>query len=157
MATIVAPYGFVCAYPGYLHLVGDQTGIDGEIVINAGELTLGSGRNMNGVDLDLGCTIDVPVRLVGGGAKLIVRKAGSLDPTQPIFFEDIGGYAGKIELPAGEERCRECYVDGVTIPRGTWGATGSGAEHIDDVHFAGTGVLKVARDNLVRPTFLLIH
>ena len=157
MATIVAPYGFVFAYPGYLHLVGDQTGIDGELVVNAGELTLGIGRNMNGVDLDLGCTIDVPVRLVGGGAKLIVRKAGSLDPTQPIFFEDIGGYAGKIELPAGEERCRECYVDGVTIPRGTWGATGSGAEHIDDAHFAGTGVLKVARDNLVRPTFLLIH
>ena len=48
-------------------------------------------------------------------------------------------------------------MDGVTIPRGTWGATGSGAEHIDDAHFAGTGVLKVARDNLVRPTFLLIH
>ena len=26
---------------------------------------------------------------------------------------------------------------------GTWGATGSGAKHVDDVYFAGKGVLKV--------------
>ena len=156
MATVVAPYGFVFAYPGYLHLVGDQTRIDGEIVVNAGELTLGSGRNMNGVDLDLGCTIDVPVRLVGGGAKLIVRKAGTLDPSQNVYFDDIGGYAGTIVLPAGEERCQKCYVDGVTLQRGTWGATGSGAEHIDDAHFAGAGVLTVARDELTRPLLIMM-
>ena len=157
MATVVAPYGFVCAYPGYLHLVGDQTGIDGEIVINAGELTLGSGRNMNNVDLDLGCTIDVPVRLVGGGAKLVVRKTGTLDPSQNVYFDDIGGYAGKIVLPDGGERCHKCFVDGVTLPRGTWGATGSGAEHVDDAHFAGTGVLTVAKDELTRPTLLFVR
>ena len=157
MATVVAPYGFVAAMPGYLHLVGDQTGIDGELVVNAGELTLGSGRNMNGVDLDLGCTIDVPVRLVGGGAKLIVRKTGTLDPSQNVYFDDIGGYAGKIVLPdGGTEKCHKCYVDGVTLERGTWGATGSGAEHIDDARFSGTGGLKVARDELTRPMRILM-
>ena len=157
MATVVAPYGFVAAMPGYLHLVGNQTGIDGELVVNAGELTLGTGRNMNGVDLDLGCTIDVPVRLVGGGAKLIVRKAGTLDPSQNVYFDDVGGYAGKIVLPDGGERCHKCFVDGVTLPRGTWGATGSGAEHVDDAHFAGTGVLTVAKDELTRPTLLFVR
>ena len=97
------------------------------------------------------------VRLVGGGAKLIVRKSGSLDPSQNVYFDDIGGYAGKIVLPDGGERCHKCFVDGVTLPRGTWGATGSGAEHVDDAHFAGTGVLSVAKDELTRPTFLIVR
>ena len=45
----------------------------------------------------------------------------------------------------------------MTIPRGTWGATGSGAEHVDDAHFAGTGVLVVAKDELTRPTLLFVR
>ena len=56
--------------------------------------------------------------------------------TSPVAFN-----AGTIVLPDGEEHCQKCYVDGVTLERGTWGATGSGAEHIDDARFAGAGVL----------------
>ncbi len=39
----------------------------------------------------------------------------------------------------------ELYLDGATTPvaNGTYGATGSGADHIDDVHFAGTGKVSV--------------
>lgn len=46
---------------------------------------------------------------------------------------------------------------GVTLARGTWGSSASGAEHVDDAHFAGAGVLRVARDELVRPLVILMR
>ena len=42
-------------------------------------------------------------------------------------------------------------MNGVCQKRGTYGATGSGAEFIDDAIFSGTGVLKVLRDDLAMP------
>ncbi len=35
------------------------------------------------------------------------------------------------------------WLDGTQVEAGTYGATGSGADNIDDVHFTGTGVLDV--------------
>ena len=35
------------------------------------------------------------------------------------------------------------YLDGALAPTGTWGAPGSGAAHIDDIHFSGTGQLNI--------------
>lgn len=157
MTPMVAPYGLVSAMAGHLTICGEQTGIDGEIVINAGSLTLGLVRNNNGRDLVLPCLLDVPVRIVGGGAKLILAAGTQLDPTQNVYFEDVGGHAGKLEIPEGSvETCVKCYVDGVTLRRGTWGATGSGADNIDDDHFAGGGVLKVKKDDLVRGLQIII-
>ena len=164
-AKMIAPKGFVAAHPGFLAIVGDQTGIDGEVVVNAGTLFLGCSINGKGnnsfadADVNLGCKIDVPVRIIGGGATLKINKPNeqTLDPHQNVYFEDIGGFAGKLVIPEGSvETCVKCYVDGVTLRRGTWGATGSGADYIDDDRFSGLGVLKVKRDNLVRPTQIFI-
>ena len=38
-------------------------------------------------------------------------------------------------------------MNGKFLTRGTWGATGSGADFIDDNHFSGEGVLTVLRDD----------
>lgn len=38
-------------------------------------------------------------------------------------------------------------VNGVAQTRGTYGATGSGAQFIDDVHFTGPGILSVRSDD----------
>ena len=46
------------------------------------------------------------------------------------------------------------YVNGVNIPRGTYGATGSGAEFIDDNHFSGTGWVRVLKDDLAMPLII---
>ena len=165
-SKIIAANGFVAAHPGFLAIVGDQTGIDREVVVTAGSLLLGCKLNGEGnnslaqANVDLGCKIDVPVRIVGGGATLKINKANdqTLDPKQNVYFDDIGGFAGKLVIPEGSvEKCNKCYVGGVTIPRGTWGATGSGADNIDDEHFSGSGMLVVKTDELAHPLVIKIR
>ena len=41
--------------------------------------------------------------------------------------------------------------------RGTWGSSESAADHVDDMHFAGPGVLKVQHDRRVRPTLMILR
>ncbi len=41
------------------------------------------------------------------------------------------------------EQVQALYIDGNLKAAGTYGATGSGATHIDDAHFSGTGVVQV--------------
>ena len=51
---------------------------------------------------------------------------------------------GKVEA-TGTEVVNSLYFGAVAKPAGTWGASGSGADHVDDVHFAGTtGMVSVA-------------
>lgn len=153
-SKVVAPYGFVNCMPGNLLLGGDQTGIDDEIVVNAGTLYLGALAG------DIACKIDVPVRICGGASKIVITTVNgkTLAADQNLYFDDIGGFAGKIEIPDDSvETCMKCYVDGVTISRGTWGATGSGADNIDDEHFSGLGVLKVRKDELNRAMKIVVR
>ncbi|MCX6873871.1 MAG: HYR domain-containing protein [Verrucomicrobia bacterium] len=44
---------------------------------------------------------------------------------------------------AGTDTVHKLIIGGVQMPVGTYGATGSGAAHEDDVHFAGPGTLTV--------------
>ncbi len=48
----------------------------------------------------------------------------------------------KVE-PSGTEVVGSLFFGGVEQATGTWGATGSGATHIDDTRFSGTGVVHV--------------
>ncbi|BCU78908.1 autotransporter-associated beta strand repeat-containing protein [Luteolibacter sp. LG18] len=53
------------------------------------------------------------------------------------------GSAAVLDLPHGaEDTVNQLYINGVLQIAGTWGATGSGATHIDDAHFTGTGRIK---------------
>lgn len=49
---------------------------------------------------------------------------------------------GKVQ-PTGTEVVDTLYFGAAQQAAGTWGATGSGAAHIDDTRFAGTGVISV--------------
>lgn len=50
---------------------------------------------------------------------------------------------GVLELGDGvSQRVRELWINGVEMPSGTYGSSQSAAQHKDDVHFAGTGVLR---------------
>ena len=143
-AKITAPKGFVMAMPGYLELGGDQTGIDGEITVNAGKLYLGD------IQGRAGAVIDVPVRIINKAA-LVVTCPNTLE-NATIVFDGFENAQGTLTLPADlTETCQKLYIDGVSMPVGTYGATGSGADNIDDVHFIGTGVLNVLRDDLGWP------
>lgn len=143
-AKITAPNGFVSAFSGVLELGGDQTGIDGEITVNAGKLYLGD------IQARAGAVVDVPVRIINNAA-LVVTCPNTLE-NATIVFDGFENAQGTLTLPADlTETCQKLYIDGVSMPVGTYGATGSGAENIDDVHFFGTGVLNVLRDDLGWP------
>lgn len=50
---------------------------------------------------------------------------------------------GKVDPMGGSEVVNTLYFGATQQAAGTWGATGSGADHIDDIHFTGTGVVSV--------------
>ena len=152
-APTTAKGGLVFGYTGYALLAGDQTGIDDELVVNAGTLDLGS------QDKSVACTLDVPVRIL---ANATVKMNNAEISASDIYFDDIAGYSGRIQLNA-DTTCKTLYVrdtpeetEWTALPRGTYGATGSGAANIDDDHFAGTGVLTVRRDDRLRGLMLRV-
>ena len=139
-AKVTAKGGLVFGYTGYALLAGDQTGVDDELVVNAGTLDLGS------QDKTVACTLDVPVRIL---ANATVKMNNAEISNSAIYFDDIAGYSGKVQLNA-DTTCKKLYVrdtpeesEWTELRRGTYGATGSGAANIDDDHFTGTGVLMV--------------
>jgi len=148
-AKIVSPEGAVFSYPGYLDLGGDQTGIDEHIAVNGARLTLGSSTT--------GCEIDVPVHLYGASTRLSIGKEGSFC-NQELYFHDHGTDGAKFVPADGTtEKVYKLYIDGVNMPRGTYGATGSGAQYIDDRHFSGTGIARVMKDDLTHPLILIVR
>ncbi len=148
-AKIVAPGGAVFSGLGDLHLGGDQTGIDDHIAVNGTDIRLGTETT--------GCQIDVPVHIHGAFARLRIEKQGSFC-RQNLYFWDHATPGSKfIPAEGTEEVVNKLYVNGVNMPRGTYGATGSGAQFIDDDHFSGTGVARVIRDDLANPLILRVR
>ena len=140
-AAVTAPGGFVSAYTGNLELGGDQTGIEDEIVVNGGTLALGS------ADYGIRLKAGLPVR-VCAGASLLLPYHNAIS-RNPLRIDGSGGAFGKVVL-SGNSPCALLEVRDVfestewtTLPNGTYGATGSGAEFVRDDLFAGTGVLTV--------------
>lgn len=153
-APTTAQGGLVFGYTGYALLAGDQTGVDDELVVNAGTLDLGS------QDKSVACTLDVPVRIL---ANATVKMNNVSMAKSDVYFDDIAGYTGKIQLNANST-CQKLYVrdtpeetEWTSLPRGTYGATGSGATNIDDARFSGSGILTVRKDDLATGLMLFVR
>ena len=147
-ANISAPKGMTITYPGTLLLGGDQTGIDKEIHISNSNLILGKNTTP--------AVIDVPISMHSGGSSLTIANEGSLCK-QEIVCTTATRQFPKINVAfEGTENCQKLTIDGETLPRGTYGATDSGAEFINDRIFTGVGILKVLSDDLLQPTILLL-
>ena len=150
-SDVIAPEGLVNAYWGALRLGGVQTNIEDSITVNAGTLILGSATD------EIPTIIKVPVYVVGGNSKLRLDVAGSFTTHEATLnLEDVGGYPARVEMNV-DDTVWEASVDGVTLQRGTWGSSGSGADHVDDAHFLGTGVLTVLHDQLLKPTTMILR
>ena len=148
-ARIVAPEGFVVSYPGKLLLGGDQTGIDGRISVNGTELHLGTA--------DVATRIDVPVHLFGGNSSVVIDRAGSFCRRE-LHFHDHGTLGSKfVALPGTVERVGRTYVDGVNLKKGLYGSSESGADIVDDNHFAGTGLVRVCTDETDKTTMMILR
>lgn len=164
-AACLAPHGFVKCGFGDMVLGADQTGIEKFIIVNSGTLWLGyPGKYLqtswlyanNQAASGIGCATDVDITL--RGATLGVPAAGyngkpAISRNAVLTLESSGRFESRVEIAAGaDQTCEKLYISGLgngkAMARGTYGASGSGADFIDDVHFAGTGVLAVRKDDL---------
>jgi autotransporter-associated beta strand protein len=103
--------------------------------VGAGVLSVtkvGSGRwTLTGTNVYTGDTT------VNGG--ILVTDGGAIPDTGKVVIN-----GGKVEVGFGTEVVGTLFFGGTQKAAGTWGATGSGADHIDDAHFVGlNGVLSV--------------
>lgn len=103
---------------------GVISGTGGLVKVGAGTFTL-TGTNLYTGDT----TVSAGILVVDGDA---------VADTNKLVID-----GGKVE-PTGTENVDTLYFGAVQKASGTWGATGSGAAHIDDTHFSGSGMVSVA-------------
>ena len=111
----------------------------GRVTVAAGTLALGNADGSAG-----GFGAIPAVRILPGGTLTLNNGAGLPDTSEINVFT--GGVLanGKIDVRAGvTETVARFYIDGAQQASGTWGATGSGAAHINDDFFSGGGLLEV--------------
>lgn len=155
-AKVTAPGGFVSAYTGNLILGGNQTGIGGEIAVNAGALQLGTAGSA--------CQLarNLPIRIYAN-ATLRLPNAESTKGAI-VKFDGAAGWFGKVEIPDGvAAKCWKAYwrdypetQEWQNLKRGVY--TGDEATALanpkvvyDPERFSGAGMLEVLRDDLAMP------
>ncbi|HNX34981.1 MAG TPA: autotransporter-associated beta strand repeat-containing protein [Kiritimatiellia bacterium] len=120
----------------------------GRVTVAAGTLALGNAAGSAG-----GFGAVPAVRVLPGGTLALNNGAGLPDTSEINVFT--GGVLsnGMINVRAGTtETVARFYIEGAQQASGTWGATGSGATHINDVFFSGGGLLSVTDDPAVAYT-----
>jgi autotransporter-associated beta strand protein len=127
---------------GVLALTADNT-YSGPTTVSTGQLSL------SGANASLG-TGDVTVLGTVGATALVIESGvtNAIDDNATVNL--MGGLflsipdAGFANLGVGvNEFISALFLGGVQQPNGTYGATGSGAQHIDNEYFAGIGMFTV--------------
>ena len=114
---------------GTLQLLGTNNTFTGTLKVSGGTLTIDAAAKLEN------CT-----NVVVEGGLLKLPAASKISDLATLSIAD----AGKVNLASGLfETVRTLVLGGGRKWKGTWGATGSGADNIDDVHFSGTGMVNV--------------
>ncbi len=112
---------------------------------NTGSYTVSNGTLVVATTARLSGTTNVVVT----GGTLELRATDALNDGAALSIADGGP---KVKVNAGlNEAVSKLFLGGVQQASGTYGATGSGAEHIDDAHFTGTGLLSVLSSPPITP------
>ena len=102
-----------------------------------GATTVGNGTLAVTATNGLGTSLAITVQ---SGARLALSTGAGINDNAGLYLNG----TGQVNLSPGvSEAVGELRFDGIGQPSGTWGASGSGAEHINDAHFSGTGILRV--------------
>jgi fibronectin-binding autotransporter adhesin len=91
----------------------------------AGDLTLGGANTYTGTT-----TVNAGTLILG---------ASTLADSSTVRISS----GAKLTITTTSDTVNQLFLDGVQVAAGTYGATGSGATHIDDAHFSGSGKLVV--------------
>jgi autotransporter-associated beta strand protein len=140
---------------GFDNAVGALSGANASsrVLLGAGTLTVGSlgySGTFNGIISGTGGVIKTgsgSLNLTGANTYTgdttvnngILALDGAAIPDTNKLSINSGGAVGI----TGNETVSTLFIEGVEMAEGTYGATDSGAAHIDDTHFTGTGVLTV--------------
>lgn len=94
---------------------------------------------------------------VNAGATLDIDSGSAIADTAAVTLADAAPSYGKIDLASGVTETVGTLTLGTALQfHGTYGATGSGADFIDDNYFVGSGKL-VVTDGKLRPTTITIR
>ena len=143
---------------GYLYTFGNPTNgwpmhgcaTDCDFVVRGGAVLSLASAGYAGLDSD-GVAVDEPVLAWGRERRHTITLERSGNAVGGVYVaEGVEGvvYEALYETEDGEA---------VTFARGTWGSSESAADHVDDLHFAGPGVVKVQHDRCVRPTIMILR
>jgi autotransporter-associated beta strand protein len=126
--------GLTKAGAGTVVLSGTGNAYSGPTVVDAGTLEVQKDGGLGSGNVT-----------VVGGATLKLNLGATHNYISDSATVSLLG-SGKINLVAAADAdtVAALFIDGVRQPAGTWGATGSGATHLDDTHFAGSGTLVVS-------------
>ena len=87
----------------------------------------------------------------------MIDRAGSFCRRE-LHFHDHGTLGSKfVALPGTVERVGRTYVDGVNLRKGLYGSSESGADIVDDNHFAGSGLVRVCTDETDKTTMMILR
>ena len=123
---------------------------DCDFVVRGGAVLALASNGYTGVDSD-GNEVDEPVIAWGREHRHTIALERSGNAVGGVYAAE--GVEGIVYEATYEDE------DGAVawFERGTWGSSESAADHVDDVHFAGPGVLKVQHDRCVRPTLMILR
>jgi len=116
---------------GSLTLESVSHSYTGGTIISNGTLVVASGS-----------TLGNSTQIVIEGGVLELQSAGAIDDSAVLSLSGTGQLRFSSAL---SETVDVLFLDSIQKEAGTWGATGSGATHIDDDHFVGAGTLTVLR------------
>ncbi len=112
----------------------------GATVVSNGTLTVSAAGTLGTNSLSV---------VVGGTGTLALSANDAIADEATVLMPETGVTTAKIQLDAGEEETVGWLLYGDVFKQvGTYGATGSGADHIDDTHFSGTGMLRVLHSKM---------
>ncbi|MEK7953974.1 beta strand repeat-containing protein [Luteolibacter soli] len=109
----------------YAGIIANGTGGLSLVKSGAGDLTLGGANTYTG-----STTVNAGTLILG---------ASTLADSSTVSIAS----GAKLSITTASDTVTQLFLDGVQMAAGTYGATGSGAAHIDDAHFSGTGKLTV--------------
>ncbi len=119
---------------GTLTLTGTNS-YSGATVVSSGTLAVSAGGTLGANTIQIA---------VDGTGTLALSTSDALSDLAVVSMPAFGVASAKIQLAEGvEETVGWLLYGGKFKSVGTCGATGSGADHIDDTHFSGSGRLRV--------------
>ncbi len=122
---------------GSLTLSNYPSATSGGITVSNGTLAVAAGASLGN-----------STNITAAGGTLDLRVAATLADAATLSLAD----GAMVQIAAGiTETVDKLFVNGVQQPRGYYGTAASGAQHSDDAHFGGAGMLYVSSNPPITP------